>query len=142
MIADKQSLEAVWQRIVAAVSVEGPQEVIIKRYRDTKTREMEKKYHAQIRDIAKQYRHAGREWDEDSMKRLMIDAFKHATKDDPDYAESWRKMGSIRLVPAIGHDGFVALGEQSRKFDKNLATGFIEFLNWFMAENNIEASKE
>lgn len=102
-----------------------------------KTRDQEERYHAMIGDIARQYQHAGRRWDTESMKRLLVDAFKHETRDDPDLAPLWRAMGDLRLVPSIGRDGFVALGDQTRKFPKKLASAFIEWLFAFGAENGV-----
>src|SRR3546814_2937025 len=83
-------------------------------------------YHALIGDIAKQYQHAGRTWDDEDMKRILVDAFKHETKNDPDFVDLWANMGDLRLVPAIGRDGFVPLGEQTRRFPKKLAAALIE----------------
>lgn len=106
-----------------------------------KSRPQEEKYHAQIGDIARQYMHAGRKWSDEDMKRLLVDAFKEDTKRDPDLGPLWLEMGDMRLVPAIGRDGFVALGDQTRKFPKKLATAFIEWLYAFGAENDVEWSE-
>src|SRR3546814_718881 len=114
---------------------EGEYEVVIRKA--TKSRQQEEHYHALIGDIAKQYQHAGRTWDDEDMKRILVDAFKHETKNDPDFVDLWANMGDLRLVPAIGRDGFVPLGEQTRRFPKKLAAAFIEWLYAFMAENRI-----
>lgn len=106
-----------------------------------KSRIQEEKYHAQIGDIARQFTHAGRKWGADDMKRLLVDAFKRDTKHDPDLAEAWREMGEMSLAPAIGSDGFVALGTQTKKFPKVLASAFIEWLYAFGAEHEIEWSE-
>src|SRR3546814_2942540 len=79
--------------------------------------------------------------DED-MKRILVDAFKHETKNDPDFVDLWANMGDLRLVPAIGRDGFVPLGEQTRRFPKKLAAAFIEWLYAFMAENRIACTED
>lgn len=102
-----------------------------------KTRAMEEKYHAQINDIARQFTHCGRKWEAEDMKRLLVDSFRHETKGDPDLAPLWAEMGEMHLAPALGRDGFVALGIQTRKFPKRLGSAFIEWLNAFGAENNI-----
>jgi hypothetical protein len=125
------------QRAVEAVRAAGAGlEVVIREPR--KSREQEEKYHAQIGDIARQYTHVGRKWSDEDMKRLLVDAFKEDTKRDPDLGPLWLEMGDMRLVPAIGRDGFVALGDQTRRFPKKLASAFIEWLNAFGAENDIE----
>src|SRR3546814_3576481 len=48
--------------------------------------------------------YAGRTWDDEDMKRILVDAFKHETKNDPDFVDLWANMGDLRLVPAIGRD--------------------------------------
>jgi hypothetical protein len=105
--------------------------------RPLKSREQEEKYHAQIGDIARQFEHAGRKWDAEDMKRLLVDAFRRETKDDVNLRDHWKAMGDMRLAPAIGADGFVMLGYQTRKFPKPLASAFIEWLYAFGAENDI-----
>lgn len=104
-----------------------------------KSREQEEKYHAMIGDIAKQVPFRGRMRDKDRVwKRLLIDAFKYETKDDPEFAADWRKFGDAELMPALNHDGFVLAGEQSRNFTVKLAKGFITFLEAFGAEHDVK----
>lgn len=98
-----------------------------------KSREQEEKYHAIIGEIAEVERLYGKKLPAESWKRLLIDAFKHATKDDPALRDEWAKFGSMELLPALNHPGFVAVGEQSRKFSKKLASAFIEWLLAFQA---------
>lgn len=106
-----------------------------------KSREQEQHYHAMIGDIARQVPFYGRLRDADSfVKRILINAYKHDTKDDPDYAADWREFGEMELVPAINNSGFVAVGEQSRKFTNNLAAGFIDWLGAFGAEHKVKWS--
>lgn len=107
-----------------------------------KTREQEKLYHAQIGDIARQYAHAGRKWESEDMKRLLVDAFRRDTKDDQDLRDLWATFGEMRLAPAIGADGFVALGYPTRRFPKRLASAFIEWLYAFGVEAGISWSKD
>lgn len=105
-----------------------------------KSRNQEEHYHALIGDIARVYQHAGRKWDAEDMKRLLVDAFRRETKDDANLGQHWRAMGDMRLAPAIGADGFVMLGYQTRKFPKALASAFIEWLLAFCAENDVPMS--
>lgn len=105
-----------------------------------KSREQEEKYHAIIGEIARAKVLYGKHLSPESWKRLLIDAFKHETKDDPDYADDWKRFGSIELIPALNHDGFVLCGEQSRKFTKHLASGFIAWLEAFQATSDREAA--
>lgn len=128
------------QRAVEAVrAAPAGLEVVIRETR--KSRDQEERYHAMIGDISRQFTHAGRKWDAEDTKRLLVDAFKADTKGDPDLRDLWLEMGDLRLVPAIGRDGFVALGDQTRKFPKKLASAFIEWLFAFGAENDIEWSE-
>lgn len=108
-----------------------------------KSREQEKLYHAQIGDIAKQYVHAGRKWEAEDMKRLLVDAFRRETKDDPVFREYWASFGDLRLAPPLGDaDGFVALGYPTRRFPKPLASAFIEWNYAFGSENGIVWSRD
>jgi hypothetical protein len=107
-----------------------------------KSREQEKLYHAQIGDIARQWTHAGRKWDADDMKRLLVDAFWRDTKADTDLRDWWATFGDLRLAPAINSDGFVALGYPTRKFPKPLASAFIEWLYAFGVEAGIVWSRD
>jgi len=94
-------------------------------------------FHAQIADIAKQDQLHGKKLPPESWKRLLIDAFKHETKDDPDLKPEWAAFGEMQLLPALNHVGFVAVGEQSRTFTVKLAAAFIEWLNAYAAERGI-----
>jgi hypothetical protein len=105
-----------------------------------KTREMEAKYHAQIDDIADQWMFCGRKWDAEDMKRLCIDQFRRDTIRDPDLAELWVGMGSVDMAPSLDGSGVVALGTQSRRFPKKLASAFIEWLNALGAEHDVRWS--
>jgi hypothetical protein len=130
------------RRLAAQHCMEAPDGHVVTFSPPKKSREQEEKYHAMIGDIARQYSHAGRKWDEEDMKRLLVDSFRRDTKDDEDLRECWKSMGDMRLVPAIGADGFVALGYPTKKFPKKLASAFIEWLYAFGAEAEIAWSGE
>lgn len=93
-----------------------------------KSREQERLYHSIFRDFAKQLTHCGREMDEEEWKRLMIDAFYRATKDDPELAGEW-KGREPRQIPNLDGDGWVEVGIESKKFTKALATAFITYMH-------------
>lgn len=99
-----------------------------------KSREQEQKYHALIGEIAQTQTLYGKRLSSESWKRLLIDAFKHDTKNDPDLSNEWTKFGSVELMPALNHDGFVMVGDQSRRFTVKLAKAFIEWLEAFNAD--------
>lgn len=107
-----------------------------------KTRDQEAKYHAQIGDIAKQWKFCGRLWDAEDMKRLCIDQFRRDTIKDPVLGRLWAEMGIVELAPSIDGTGVVALGVQSRKFGKVLASAFVEWLYCLGAENDVVWSEE
>jgi hypothetical protein len=124
------------QRAVDAVrSAPAGYEVLIKEL--NKTRAQEEKYHAQIGDIARQWHYLGVKWSAEDMKRILVNAFKEDTKNDPDLAECWRAMGELRAVPGM-RGGLVVLGEQTRKFPKKLASAFVEWLYALGAEVGVE----
>jgi hypothetical protein len=97
-----------------------------------KRREQEEKYHAQIADIAAQTTYAGRKWNEDDMKRILIDEF----------ADEMRRAGTplhhdSRLIPSENGQRVIQLGIQSRDFYKEEASDFISFLNAWGDERDV-----
>lgn len=106
-----------------------------------KSREQEQHYHAMMTDISTQVPYNGKFRDMETWwKRLLIDAFKFDTKDDPEFSAEWAKFGALQMVPALNHDGFVLIGEQSRQFSVKLAAGFITWLGAFGAEHGVRWS--
>jgi hypothetical protein len=102
-----------------------------------KSREQEQHYHALIGDIARQRTIYDKKRPAETWKRLLIDAFRHDTLTDPEFAGAWSSYGGVELVPALNNDGFVQVGEQSRSFSKKLAAGFIEWLYAYGAEAEV-----
>ena len=95
-----------------------------------KSREQEEKYHAMIGEIAKQAQHLGAKWDAESWKRLLVDQF---------CRENDIKTGVV--IPNLSGDGIVQLGFQTRKFTKEQASEFVEWLNAWGAEHGITYSQ-
>lgn len=92
----------------------------------SKSREQEEKYHAIIGDIAKQAQHMGSKWDAETWKRLLCDKFV-------------REIGlSSQIMANLDGNGLVQLGFQTRKFTKEQASEFVEFLLAWCADNGIE----
>lgn len=133
--------ETARERCAAYAQREAPEGTLAVFQQAPKSRIQEEKYHAMFADISRQYTHAGRKWDAEDMKRLLVHAFRHETKDDPEFAELWEEMGDMELAPAIVGGGFVVLGTQTKKFPRKLATGLIEWLYAFGAENDIHWSE-
>lgn len=130
-----EQFQRMWKQIKPSIEAgeELEAEVRPKRREDRHNRH----FHKLIGVFAAQDRLHGQSLDEDGWKRLLIDAFKHDTKDDPEFSQEWAKFGELRLLPALNHAGFVAVGEQSRKFSNKLARGFITWLYALAAERNI-----
>lgn len=119
---------------------QAPDGFVVKLGEPVKSREQEEKYHAQIGDIADQYMFCGRKWDAEDMKRLCIDQFRRDTINDDDFKELWREVSKIELAPSLDGSGTVALGVQSRRFPKKLASAFVDWLDCFAAEHGVRWS--
>jgi hypothetical protein len=92
----------------------------------SKSREQEEKYHAIIGDIAKQAQHMGAKWDSETWKRLLVDKY-------------CRETGlNSQIMANLDNDGLVQLGFQTRKFSKEQASEFVEFLLAWCTENGVE----
>jgi hypothetical protein len=91
-----------------------------------KSREQEEKYHAMIGEIAKQAQHLGSKWDAESWKRLLVDQF---------CRDNGIKTGAV--IPNLSGDGIVQLGHQTRKFTKEQASEFVEWLHAWGAEHGV-----
>jgi hypothetical protein len=93
----------------------------------SKSREQEEKYHAMIKDIAKQSQHLGAKWSSEDWKRLLVDQFMRDSGDS-----------GGRVIPNLDGTGIVQLGFQTRKFTKEQASEFVEWLYSWSAENGID----
>jgi NinB protein len=84
------------------------------------------KFHAIIGDISKQAQHMGAKWSAEDWKRLLVQEF-------------CRQAGleSGQIIPNLAGDGIVQLGRQTRKFTKEQASEFVEFLLAWSAENGV-----
>jgi hypothetical protein len=92
----------------------------------SKSRVQEEKYHAMIGEVAKQASHMGSKWDAESWKRLLVDQF---------CKDSGIKTGVV--IPNLSGDGIVQLGMQTRKFTKEQASEFVEWLHAWGAEHGV-----
>lgn len=91
-----------------------------------RSNEQNEKFHAIIGDIAKQAKHMGSKWDAETWKRLLCDKFV-------------REIGiSSQIMANLDNDGLIQLGFQTRKFSKEQASEFVEFLLAWCADNGIE----
>jgi hypothetical protein len=115
---------SVWPKVKQALATGKHLTLEIKQV--NKSREQEEKYHAMIGEIAKQAQHLGAKWDAESWKRLLVDQFCR----DNDI-----KTGVV--IPNLSGDGIVQLGFQTRKFTKEQASEFVEWLHAWGAEHGV-----
>ncbi|HEY1127954.1 MAG TPA: recombination protein NinB [Roseateles sp.] len=97
-------------------------------FEHAKSREQERLYHSCFNDLARDCLYAGHKVPAEIWKRGLLQAFYEATKSDPDFADDWRKR-KPRLIPTLEGDGMFMLTIESKRFTKNLASGFITFVH-------------
>lgn len=85
-------------------------------------------FHSIIGEISKQATHAGSKWNPDDWKRLLIHK----------WAQETHRNSLERVVPALGGGGIVQLGLQSRRFSKEEASEFTDWLLAWSAENGVD----
>ena len=113
----------VWPKVKAALAAGRKLTLEVKDA--SKSREQEEKYHAIIGDIAKQAQHMGAKWDAETWKRLLVDKY-------------CREIGlNSQIMANLDSDGLVQLGFQTRKFTKEQASEFVEFLQAWATENGV-----
>ena len=120
----KTSIRHNWEKITKAL--DAGNNLVMEIKLASKTREQEEKYHAMINDIAKQAQHLGAKWSSEDWKRLLVDQF-------------LREEANIqgKIIPNLDGTGIVQLGFQTRKFTKEQASEFVEWLYAWSAENGI-----
>jgi len=128
LLTDEQQavslLRNIWPKVLEAL--ESGKELVLEIKLANKSREQEEKYHSMISEIATQAQHMGSKWDAESWKRLLVDQF---------CKESGLKTGVV--MPNLSGDGIVQLGFQTRKFTKEQASEFVEWLYAWGADKGI-----
>jgi hypothetical protein len=114
----------VWPKVKAAL--QAGRKLTLEVKDASKSREQEEKYHAIIGDIAKQAQHMGAKWDAESWKRLLVWQF---CKE--------KQIDAGKIVPSLDMTGVVQLGQQTRKFTKEQASEFVEFLQAWAINNGV-----
>jgi len=94
---------------------------------ENRTHDQNSKFHAIIADIAKQAEHYGAKWDAESWKKFLIDQFITETGSQ-----------ASKIAPSLDGHRLVQLGFQSRKFTKDQASQFVDWLQAWCAEKGIE----
>ena len=92
-----------------------------------KSRDQEKLYHELIGQIAKQAQHLGAKWDSEDWKRLLVDQF----------IKDMNGLGASKIIPSLDGEGIIQLGFQTRKFTKEQASEFVEWLHAWGAEHGV-----
>ena len=118
-------MQNLWPKVKAALATGRKMTLEIKDA--SKSREQEEKYHAIIGDIAKQAQHLGAKWDTEDWKRLLVDQF----------IKDMNGVGGSKIIPNLDGTGIVQLGFQTRKFTKEQASLFVEFLQAWAANNGV-----
>jgi len=94
---------------------------------ENRTHDQNSKFHAIIAQIAKETQHFGAKWDTESWKRFLIDQFATETG-----------LHASKIAPSLDGHRLVQLGLQSRKFTKDQASQFVDWLQAWCAEKGIE----
>ena len=121
----KRLMTMLWPKVLAAL--DAGRNLTLEVKDASKSREQEEKYHAIIGDIAKQAQHMGAKWSAEDWKRLLVDKFMR---------ENCHSDSTV--IPNLDSTGIVQLGFQTRKFTKEQASEFVEFLQAWCATNGIK----
>lgn len=120
----KELMVKAWPQVLESLSI--GIEMTVEFKEANKSRDQEKLYHELIGQIAMQAKHLGSKWDAESWKRLLVDQF---------CRETGLKTGVV--MPNLSGDGIVQLGFQTRKFTKEQASEFVEWLYAWGAERGV-----
>ena len=119
----KALMTGLWPKVLKALQTK---QLTLEIKDATKSRDQEEKYHAMIGEIAKQAQHLGAKWDAEDWKRMLVWQF---CKD--------QKLNEGKIVPSLDGTGIVQLGQQTRKFTKEQASEFVEWLHAWGAEHGV-----
>jgi len=122
-------MQSLWPKVKAALAAGRRLTLEVKDA--SKSREQEQKYHAIIGEIAQQAQHLGAKWDAEDWKRLLVQEF---CKD--------KGLPAGRVIPNLSGDGICQLGQQTRHFNKEQASEFVEFLMAWASQHGIELKGE
>jgi len=117
-------IREVWQRMKQALDSGVP--LVMEITRENRSLPQNALIHSIISQISLQAQHHGSTWDTESWKRLLVDAYT-------------REIGqnSGQVIPNLTGDGIVQLGLQTRKFTKQQASEFSEWLMAWAAQNGV-----
>lgn len=133
-------LDSLAQRELAAdFCMHAPEGAVCTFDAERQTPLQQRKYHAQINDIAACVPFMGEMISAEDWKRLLIDGFVRVMRDQAiaeNKSDPFPHHG--RLVPSLDGKGTVYLGVQSRKFGKQMASEFVEYLYAWGTWNNVK----
>jgi hypothetical protein len=118
-------MQSLWPKVKAALAAGRKLTLEVKDA--SRSDEQNRKYHAIFGDIAKQAEHCGSKWDAEDWKRMLV----------WQYCKE-KQIEAGKVVPSLDMTGIVQLGQQTRKFTKEQASEFVEFLLAWCANNGIE----
>jgi hypothetical protein len=118
-------IREVWRRMKQALDSGVP--LVIEITRENRSLPQNALIHSIISQISAQTQHLGSTWDTESWKRLLVDAYTR---------EQWSGT-SGQVIPNLTGDGIVQLGLQTRKFTKQQASEFSEWLMAWAAQNGV-----
>ena len=121
----KRLMTMLWPKVL--VALDAGRNLTLEVKDKQRSNEQNEKYHAIIGDIAKQAQHMGAKWSAEDWKRLLVQEF---CKE--------KGLSAGRVIPNLSGDGICQLGQQTRKFTKEQASEFVEFLQAWCANNGIE----
>ena len=119
-------IREVWQQMKQALDSGVP--LVMEITRENRSLPQNALIHSIISQISAQTQHLGSTWDTESWKRLLVDAYTR---------EQWSRT-SGQVIPNLTGDGIVQLGLQTRKFTKQQASEFSEWLMAWCAQNGVE----
>lgn len=125
------------RRMVADAAMDAPDGWYASIQPPPKTRSQEEKYHAMVKDIAMQSEYLGKRWDQESMKRILLNEFE----------EEMRNAGTPlkqcgQMIPSEDGKRIIQLGIQSRQLLVPEAAQFIEFLYAWGSDRSVVWSEE
>jgi len=116
-------MRSLWPKIKEALNA--GRQITLEINPASKSRPQEEKYHAIIGEIAKQAQHMGATWDAETWKRLLVDKY-------------CREIGlNSQIMANLDNNAIIQLGIQTRKFTKEQASEFVEFLLAWSTENGV-----
>jgi hypothetical protein len=121
----KRLMTMLWPKVLVALAAGRKLTLEVKDA--SRSDEQNRKYHAIFGDIAKQAEHCGSKWDAEDWKRMLV----------WQYCKE-KQIEAGKVVPSLDMTGIVQLGQQTRKFTKEQASEFVEFLLAWCSENGIE----